>query len=198
MKPHPQDVERILTSVAASYAKRWLEGNFYDWLFTTAPGRWARGLDPGTKYAIEAGMYVAAASVVPQPGDSTGLSEIALQVLSDAAPELAKRIINGQKPPEGTRPSLPEVSDTDMETIRAWVANSSRDEREALLRRMTARSTEASSAHAEGHAGGVGSTMGETPSSGGAVAVQLRLARRRVNAARLRRSAARRGKPSDA
>ncbi len=126
------EVERILSSVAGSYTKRWLEGNFYDWVFATDPGKWLKNLDPPIKYAIEAGLYLSAARFIRPSGDSSAIGSYALDILSDAAPEIAKRIINGESP-HTPAPEPPPLSAQDTELLRRWLSETTVAERRAFL-----------------------------------------------------------------
>ena len=87
-------VERHIPSIVSKYAKRLLEP-VYDWLFTTYLGRYCRSLNSSQKHAIEASMYIATEFLDSGLKGNTPLKQITREVVVDAAPEIAKRLLNG-------------------------------------------------------------------------------------------------------
>lgn len=76
------------------YVKRWMEAN-YDRLMLTQAGQAARSYDVRVRYAIEAGLYGLLVLMNKQLPESTPLERLVKEVLLDAPPEVAKRLING-------------------------------------------------------------------------------------------------------
>lgn len=99
--------KKLLSGIVSKYAKRMLEP-VYDRLLHTRFGRYLKGLSLTKKHALEASMYVASELLEPKLRGNTPLEHFVKEVVADAAPEIAKRIINGPNPteqkPQGERP----------------------------------------------------------------------------------------------
>jgi hypothetical protein len=81
----------------ASYAKRWLEGNFYDRAFSSDTGRKLIALEDKYKYGIEFCLYALTAFFEGKLAEDTVLKKLVKEIGIDAPPEIGKRMINGAK-----------------------------------------------------------------------------------------------------
>ena len=86
-----------LATFSAGYLKRWLEGNFYDRLFTTELGEKLKSLDKKTRYGIEFGLNLLTAFFDQKLAGDTALKKFIKEVGLDAGPEISKRLINNTK-----------------------------------------------------------------------------------------------------
>jgi hypothetical protein len=83
-----------LSVFSSGYVKRWMENN-YDRLMMTAPGRRLMDLDQKTRYAIEAVLYAVMVAGEQALPDGSAVQWLIKEVLLDAPPEVAKRLVNG-------------------------------------------------------------------------------------------------------
>jgi hypothetical protein len=143
--------EKTLNSLAifaSGYAKRWMESN-YDKLMRTAAGKKLTSLGSTQKYAIEAGLYALMTYADQKLKTDTPLKKFLTEVGKDAAPEIAKRIINGAKREleiDGGRLRSPEEKlaaqsllelDTEALTkLLEWVESSDQAERGEAMSRL--------------------------------------------------------------
>lgn len=143
--------EKALNSLAvfaSGYAKRWMESN-YDKLMRTAAGKKLTSLGSAQKYAIEAGLYALMAYTDQKLKADTPLKKFLSEVGKDAAPEIAKRLVNGakrefevdqehlQSPEE--RLAVQTMLELDAQTLTSlleWLANAESQERAELAGRL--------------------------------------------------------------
>lgn len=78
---------------ASGYAKRILDQH-YDKLEDTDVGRKLKALDPKLKYGIEAGLYALMTYVDQKFVANTPLKKFVKEVIKDAPPEIAKRMLS--------------------------------------------------------------------------------------------------------
>ncbi len=97
------------SSVASDYAKRWADQKVWDRIMAGPAGRFLNSLTPrGQKFA-EPLMYAISALMKWHVGDSTSVRQFITEVAGDAAPELAKRMLNDHTPPSAAVvPMVPE------------------------------------------------------------------------------------------
>jgi len=86
----------LIPVFAANYAKRFLEG-LYDQAFQTGFGQRLTALPQWRKYAIEFVLNALAAFFERKLKENTAFRKFVKEVAVDAAPEMAKRLINGVK-----------------------------------------------------------------------------------------------------
>lgn len=91
-------IGKHIPGIAANYVKRMLEP-VYDRVFSTRLGRYFKSLDRKEKYAVEASMYVATEILEPKLEGDAPFTRVVREVVMDAGPELAKRMLNGPDPP---------------------------------------------------------------------------------------------------
>ncbi len=82
---------------AAGYAKRWMEGNVYDRVIDTKIGRKFKNLNKNAVYGIEIGLNLLTTILDQNFNDNTAVKKFIKEVGMDAASELSKRLINGDK-----------------------------------------------------------------------------------------------------
>jgi hypothetical protein len=138
----------LLAVFASGYAKRWMESN-YDRLMRTAVGEKLSSLGPIQKHAIEAGLYALMAFADQKLKADTPLKKFLTEVVKDAPPEIAKRLINGAKgelkADAEHLQSLEEklavqtLLELDVQTLTSlleWLANSDSQERHEIAARL--------------------------------------------------------------
>lgn len=114
---------RVGANIASNYTKRIADQHLWDRLTATPLGRWLKSLPRSGKYSAEALMYLADCIVKHQIGDSTPLRQFLSEVLGEAGPEMAKRMLNGS----------PEVSSAQERDPAAELLAMDPAEREELL-----------------------------------------------------------------
>lgn len=82
---------------AAGYAKRWMEGNFYDRVIDTKIGRRFKKMDKKAVFGIEFGLNFLTTILDQKLNDNTALKKFIKEIGMDAASEISKRLINGAK-----------------------------------------------------------------------------------------------------
>ncbi len=143
--------EKMLNSFAifaSGYAKRWMESN-YDALMLTTVGKKLTSLGPTQKHAAEAGLYALMTYADQKFKADTPLKKFLTEVGKDAAPEIAKRVINGAKreleadkghlrSPE-ERLAVQSLLELDPETLiklLVWVGSAGQAERTEAMARL--------------------------------------------------------------
>jgi len=138
-----------LAVFASLYAKRMMEGQ-YDRLLTTSAGKQLHALSGPTKLGIEAALNLLAALASTQESALTDKAwkKFAYEVLLDAPPEIAKRLLNGPKAEElqsSVRPDTPISSEQQaawetfrqlepqtMESLLGWLRSADASDRQQL------------------------------------------------------------------
>ena len=82
---------------AAGYVKRWMESGVYDRLFKTKYGEKIKRLDKKAAYGIEFGLNFLTSVLDQKISEDTALKKFIKEVGMDAASEISKRLINGNK-----------------------------------------------------------------------------------------------------
>jgi hypothetical protein len=135
-----QRILKGLSVFASGYVKRWMEDN-YDHLMMTAPGRRLMDLDQKTRYGIEAVLYAVMAVGEHKLPENSPLQWLFKEVLVDAPPEIAKRLVNGFREdyvrnPHKSIPSqsrsfgsiLEDLEADQLNSLLAWCATLTLDE----------------------------------------------------------------------
>ncbi len=98
-------VTMAAAKVASSYGKRWADQSLWDAFMLTSLGQKLLTLSRTQKYGVEAVAYLLDTVVWHNIGDSSPLRVFMNEILGDAAPEIAKRMLNGDHAVE--TPSAP-------------------------------------------------------------------------------------------
>ena len=168
----------------ASYAKRWLEGNFYDRAFATSAGRKLVALDEKHKYGIEFCLYALTGFYEGKLAEDTVLKKIVKEIGIDAPPEIGKRMINGAKArirerakTDGEKASVETLLELDDEVlleILKWLYEHEDQERQKILRHVCSLNKEELIELARIDKEHREEIMGEaTPEQGGTLAAEL-------------------------
>jgi hypothetical protein len=142
--------QQALASFLTGYAKRWMEGR-YDSLMRSSVVRPIMKLGPGSRYGIEAGLYLLIAYIDQKWNASTPFQSLLKEIVKDAPPEIAKRLVNGFRESilndgfgSNDSDALPvqgALLDFDNESLLEflkWYAKASESDRENLLRALSA------------------------------------------------------------
>lgn len=150
LNPRLQELQELLPTFLANYTKRFLEKG-YDRAFQTGLGQKLAGLSPGKKYGIEFALYTLAAFFDSRLAGNTKLRKFAKEVGIDAAPEIAKRMINGAREEIPLSASTPEekelaqlllgLEDKELKEIISWLYEKDISEKMAILARLATLST---------------------------------------------------------
>ncbi|MCZ4368681.1 hypothetical protein [Sulfitobacter dubius] len=110
---------KIASHVAASYVSRELDRVWLDRLMTTKVGKKLKALSRTEQRAFELIAYLSSAYVVYREPDPTALRSFLNSVLSDIPPELAKRMMSEDKPPDPQTALLllEHLDDIELKTI---------------------------------------------------------------------------------
>ncbi len=87
------ETRQSLAVFASGYAKRWLDQQ-YDKLDNVPQWQQLKSLDPKVKYTLEAGLYTLLAYLDRKCASDTPLQKFFREVIKDAPPELAKRLLS--------------------------------------------------------------------------------------------------------
>jgi hypothetical protein len=112
-------VHKIASHVAASYVSRELDRVWLDRLMTTKLGQKLKALSRTEQKAFELIAYLSSAYVVHRDPNPTALRSFLNGVLSDIPPELAKRMMSEDEPPD-TKTALSllvHLDDSELRTI---------------------------------------------------------------------------------
>jgi len=112
-------VQKIASHVAASYVSRELDRVWLDRLMTTKLGQKLKALSQTEQRAFELIAYLSSAYVVHSNPDPTALRSFLNGVLSDIPPELAKRMMSENDPPDPKTALLllEHLNDSELGTI---------------------------------------------------------------------------------
>jgi hypothetical protein len=132
-------------SILSNYAKRFLEKK-YDKLFESDTGKKLKELNLETKYVIEFLLYALASVADKQLSEGSPLKKFVKEVVSDVAPEIAKRLINGDAEYSASKKILPgsnelmdylsEISEEDLSKIISALKNTQESERGEILKNL--------------------------------------------------------------
>jgi len=89
-----QKILNALAVFSSAYAKRWLEGHFYDKIFETQLGERLKTLDKKAKYGVEFGLNLLTVLFDQKLAEDAVLKRFVKEVGMDAGPEISKRLIN--------------------------------------------------------------------------------------------------------
>jgi hypothetical protein len=118
-------IQRIASHVAASYVSRELDRVWLDRLMATKLGTQLKSLSKTEQKALELIAYLSSAYVVHSDANPSAIRSFLNTVLSDIPPELAKRMMSQDEPPD-TKTAillLEHLDDHDLQTISDIPAN---------------------------------------------------------------------------
>lgn len=135
-----------LASFSTGYVKRWMEGR-YDQIMQTNPAQRLMQMNAPARYGIEAALYALMAFVDQRWQADSPLQKAVKSVVTDAPPELAKRLVNGFReglvhggraasgPQEAAvRETLLSLDDAQLATMLKWYAETKQEDRGRLRR----------------------------------------------------------------
>lgn len=115
--PSGGDWRRVVALFFAQHTKRRLEKG-YDWLANTSLGKLLRDMPVPAKHLSESVVYVLNAILDEKFADSSAFKYFLNEIAKDSAPELMRRIINGQT----VERLLDTATPADMGKIREIIA----------------------------------------------------------------------------
>lgn len=99
------------SSVASDYVKRLADQKVWDRVMASSLGAFLSSLPPRGKQLAESLMYAISAVTKWHIGDATPMHQFITEVAGDAAPELAKRMLNGTAPPSAATLTAPDSTE---------------------------------------------------------------------------------------
>lgn len=103
-------ISNAIAIIFSNYSKRKLEKK-YDKAFKSDLGKKLKELDKETRYVIEFVLYVLAAIADRYMSETSPIKKFFKEVLEDVAPELGKRLINGEDNFENMAGNFPEIQE---------------------------------------------------------------------------------------
>jgi len=140
--------------LVTNYVKRFLESRYTD-IFETDFGKKLKNLSTGKKYGLEALFYGCATLLNEKLPGNTIPKKVFQDVLMDAFPEIAKRMINGDAKEEdafqafvssdegNTLSSLLEDGSNNLNSILEWIESLDEDKQEEAWEKVSNLSPEA-------------------------------------------------------
>ena len=112
-------VHKIASHVAASYVSRELDRVWLDRLMATELGKKLKTLSQTEQRAFELIAYLSSAYVVHRDPNPSALRSFLNSILSDIPPELAKRMMSQDEPPDTKKALLllEHLNDMELRTI---------------------------------------------------------------------------------
>tara|TARA_R110002012_G_scaffold208038_4_gene378072 strand:+ start:8553 stop:9026 length:474 start_codon:yes stop_codon:yes gene_type:complete len=114
-------VHKIASHVAASYVSRELDRVWLDRLMTTTVGKKLRALSTKEQKSFELLAYLSSAYVVNREPNPSALRSFLNTILSDIPPELAKRMMSQEEPPDSETALflLEHIKDDELQNLGA-------------------------------------------------------------------------------
>lgn len=136
-------ISNWIAVVASNYAKRFLEGR-YTQLFQSDMGKELKKLNIQTKYVMEFILYSLSAIADRRISENSPLKKFIKEVGGDIAPEIAKRLINGDAEYSAFSELLPEneallnylleIEEADLQQIVSSLKNTHGDSQSEVLK----------------------------------------------------------------
>jgi hypothetical protein len=114
---------RLIANTLANYSKRFADQSLWDRLIATPWGQRLHHMPRSSKFLAEMAMYLGDFAMKESIGSETPVRLFWSEFLGDAAPELAKRILNGDSLPRPriiTIPSKPSGLEKLNKHLRHW------------------------------------------------------------------------------